>query len=86
MLDEVDEQLRVWLAEAAGVTATEILERLKAIHPDRFTDKQARTVQRAVKQWRAQEARRIIVESAAAISAGVASGSDAANTAIRSAA
>jgi hypothetical protein len=86
MLDEVDEQLRVWLAEAAGVTATEILERLKAIHPDRFTDKQARTVQRAVKQWRAQEARRIIVDSAAAISAGVAGGSDAANTAIRSAA
>jgi hypothetical protein len=86
MLDDMHEQIRAWLAEAPGVTATEILVRLKATHPDRFTDKQERTVQRAVKQWRAQEARRIIVEGAAAIGAGLPSVSESASAAIRSAA
>jgi hypothetical protein len=86
MLDDLHEQIRVWLAEAPGVTATEILERLKAAHPDRFTDKQQRTVQRVVKQWRAQEARRIIIEGAAAISAGLTSASESASAVIRSAA
>jgi hypothetical protein len=86
MLDDMHEQIRAWLAEAPGVTATEILERLKAMHPDRFTDKQARTVQRAVKQWRAQEARRIIIEGAAAISAGLPSASEIVNAAVLSAA
>src|SRR5712691_890054 len=40
MLDDMHEQIRVWLAEAPGVTAIEVLGRLKATHPDRFTDKQ----------------------------------------------
>jgi transcriptional regulator GlxA family with amidase domain len=39
------------------------LERIKTLHPDRFTDKHARTVQRALKRWRAEQARRIIAES-----------------------
>jgi len=65
MLDDMHEQIPAWVVEAPGVTATEILQRLKAMHPDRFTDKHERTVQRAVKQWRAQEARRIIVEGTA---------------------
>jgi hypothetical protein len=56
------------------------------MYPDRFTDKQERTVQRAAKQWRAQEARRIIVEGAAVISAGLASVSESASAAIRPAA
>ena len=68
MLDELHDQMRAWLAEDPGVTATEILELLKAVDPERFTDKQARTVQRAVKQWRAREARRIIIADTAAIS------------------
>jgi len=71
MLDDLQDQIRSWLAEHPGVTATDILVRIKELHPNRFTDKQARTVQRAVKHWRALEARRIIIESAAAISAGV---------------
>jgi hypothetical protein len=82
MLDDMHEQIRAWVAEAPGVTATEILVRLKATHPDRFTDKQARTVQRAVKQWRALEARRIITEGAAAIGAGLPSASEIASAAI----
>ena len=86
MLDDMHERIRAWVADAPGVTATEILQRLKAMHPDRFTDKHERTVQRAVKQWRAQEARRIIVEGAAVISAGLASVSESASAAIRPAA
>jgi len=86
MLDDMHEQIRAWVAAASGVTATEILQRLKAMHPDRFTDKQERTVQRAVKQWRPQEAHRIIVEGAAVISAGLASVSESVSAAIRPAA
>lgn len=67
MLDDLHEQIKAWLTVAPGVTATEILVRIKAMHPDRFTDRQAR----AVKQWRVHQARRIIVESSAAIAAGI---------------
>jgi hypothetical protein len=84
MLDDLNSQMRSWLSEQPGLTAVQILTRLKAMHPDRFTDKQARTVQRAVKRWRAREARRIVIESAAAISAGLPSA--AANAAVRPAA
>jgi hypothetical protein len=55
------------VAQEPGVTGIEILRRIKALHPGRVTDKHARTVQRAVKRWRAQAARRIIVESAVAL-------------------
>jgi hypothetical protein len=86
MLDDLHGQIRSWLAHDPGVTATEILTRIKALHPDRFTDKQARTVQRAVKHWRTLEARRIIIDCAAAISAGLPSASAVANAAVRPAA
>jgi hypothetical protein len=86
MLDDLHDQIRAWLAEDPGVTATEILARVKVLRPARFTDKQARTVQRAVKRWRAQEARRIIIEGAAAIGAGLLSTSETAKAAIRPAA
>jgi len=83
MLDDLHEQICAWLADDPVVTATEILARLKAMHPEKFTDKQARTVQRAVKQWRALEARRIIIEGAAVISAGLPSASATASAAVR---
>ena len=71
MLDDVQDQLRAWLDEQPGVTATEVLARLEAMYPDRFTDKHLRTIQRAVKHGRAQAARRIIVDSVAAVAAGI---------------
>jgi hypothetical protein len=71
MLDDLREQIGAWLAEQPGLPAIATLARIKTLHPDRFTDKHARTVQRAVKRWRAEQAHRIIIESAAAI-AGVA--------------
>jgi hypothetical protein len=67
MLDDLREQIGAWLAEEPGLPAIAILERIKTLHPDRFTDKHARTMQRAVKRWRAEQAHRIITESAAAI-------------------
>jgi PAS domain S-box-containing protein len=67
MLDDLRGQIGAWLAEEPGLPAIAILERTKTLHPDHFTDKHARTVQRAVKQWRAEQAHRIITESAAAI-------------------
>jgi hypothetical protein len=50
-----------------GLSGLEVLGRLKLIRPDRFDDQHLRTVQRAVKAWRGQQARRIIAESAAVI-------------------
>jgi hypothetical protein len=71
MLDDVQDQLRLWLDEQPDVTATEVLVRLEAMYPDRFTDKHLRTIQRAVKHGRAQAARRIIVDSVATVAAGI---------------
>jgi hypothetical protein len=67
MLDAVGDQIRAWLDGEPTISALEILRRLKLTHPDRFGDRHLRTVQRAVKAWRGQQARRIIAESAAVI-------------------
>jgi len=53
------------------VSAIEGLSRLRSEQPERFSDKHLRTVQRAVKVWRSQQARRIILESHAGLMAGV---------------
>jgi hypothetical protein len=63
MLDDLREQIGAWLSEEPGLPAIVHLARIKSMHPDRFTDKRERTVQRAVKQWRAQQARRIVIET-----------------------
>jgi hypothetical protein len=67
MLDDLREQISGWLSEQPGLPGIAVLERLKVLHPDRFTDKHERTVQRAVKRWRAEQARQVIFESAVAI-------------------
>ena len=67
MLDDLQEQIIAWLSEAPGLSAIAILERIKTLHPDRFTDRHARTVQRAVKRWRAEQAHRIVAETAITI-------------------
>jgi hypothetical protein len=71
MLDGVQDRLQAWVHAEPGITAIEVLMRLKAIDPDRFTDKHLRTVQRAVKRGRMQAARRLILESVAAVAAGI---------------
>ena len=67
MLDDLRQQIGAWLAKEPGLPAIAILERIKTLYPDRFSDKHVRTVQREVKRWRAEQAHRIIAESAAAI-------------------
>jgi hypothetical protein len=71
MLDEVRDQIRAWLDREPAISALDILRRLEAAHPERFTEKHLRTVQRAVKAWRAQQARRIILESSLAVTAAI---------------
>jgi len=67
MIDEVQDQICAWLDGEPSLSGLEVLGRLKLIRPDRFSDRHLRTVQRAVKAWRSQQARRIIAESAAVI-------------------
>jgi hypothetical protein len=67
MLDCVQDRIRAWLDGEPTISALEVMRRLKLTQPDRFGDRHLRTVQRAVKAWRGQQARRIIAESAAVI-------------------
>lgn len=71
MLDDVQDQVRAWLDCEPTLSALEVLARLKSEQPARFTDKHLRTVQRAVKAWRSQQARRILAESSIAVTAGL---------------
>jgi hypothetical protein len=71
MLDDVQDQILAWLNREPAISALEVLRRLKSAHPERFTDSHLRTVQRTVKAWRGQQARRIILESAAVVGAGL---------------
>ena len=67
MLDALRERIHGWLEAEPGLSAHEVLSRLTALAPDRFKDGQLRTVQRAVKAWRAQSAREIILTGAVAL-------------------
>ena len=60
MLDPHRGAIDGWLDAEPAITAVEVLARLKARHPDRFTDVHLRTVQRAVKVWREEQAKRVI--------------------------
>jgi len=71
MLDGVRDQIQAWLEGEPGMSALEVLARLKAAQPECFTDKHLRTVQRAVKDCRRQVARRAIMESAQAVAAAI---------------
>ena len=44
MLDDLHDQIKSWPFQKPDLTAVDILARLKALQPDRVTDKQARTV------------------------------------------
>ena len=70
MLDAVHDQIRAWLDGEPALTAVAVLTRLKTTYPEQFTDRHLRTVQRAVKAWRAHQARRIILDSTTVLAAG----------------
>jgi len=44
MQDDLHDQIKSWPFQKPDLTAVDILARLKALQPDRVTDKQARTV------------------------------------------
>jgi hypothetical protein len=71
MLDAVREEIHGWLDAEPGLAAKDVLARLRALAPARFQDTQLRTVQRAVKAWRARSAREIILGGIATLTSTV---------------
>jgi len=53
-------ELGAWLNVDPDLTALELFERLQAAHPGRFRSGQLRTLQRQLKAWRANVARRLV--------------------------
>jgi hypothetical protein len=53
--------VRRWLEAEPNRTAKELFGRLQAEMPGAFPDKQLRTLQRRVHEWRSTEARRLIL-------------------------
>jgi hypothetical protein len=64
MIDPLRERIHGWLEAEPGLSGQAVLARLTAMAPARFKDTQLRTVQRAVKAWRAESARMIILTGA----------------------
>ena len=61
MLDAVRDQLLAWLEAQPALTAAAALERLRELHPDRFTAGHLRTVQRFMKGRRLAMAREVLL-------------------------
>ena len=62
MLDAVRDQLLAWLEAQPALSAVDVLERLRGLHPDRFNADHLRTVQRFMKGQRAAMAREVLLE------------------------
>lgn len=67
MLDAHAARIQVWLELDPTLSADVILKRLIELAPDRFTPKQLRTVQRAVKSTRLAVAQELVTGRVAAI-------------------
>ena len=61
MLDPFEAQIRAWIAADPTLSAAAVLQRLMSADPSRFTKKSERTVQIAVKAWRAEITGQIIL-------------------------
>ena len=53
-----------WLHQQGDAKATELLDRLMARHPNRYSRRQLRTLQRRVRQWRIVVAEHLVYSSA----------------------
>ena len=53
-------EVLLWLQEHPETTAKDLLARLRATHPGRFSDAQLRTLQRRVKDWRRVMAQHLV--------------------------
>ncbi len=58
--DGVWPRIRAWLDVEPSRNATELMELLHDEYPGEFSDRQLRTLQRRVKVWRADAARRLV--------------------------
>jgi hypothetical protein len=56
--------VRAWLEEQPEKTAKDLFLRLQTDHAGRFSNGQLRTLQRRVKAWRSEMARRLIFAGA----------------------
>ena len=61
MLDAVRDQLLAWLGAQPALSAVDALERLRGLHPDRFSADHLRTVQRFMKVRRAMMACEVLL-------------------------
>jgi len=61
MLDAVRHRLLAWLEAQPALSAVDALERLRRLHPDRFSADNLRTVQRFMKVRRATMAREVLL-------------------------
>ena len=59
-LAEVASDLRIWFEAEPWRTGRELLERLQQAHPGVYPDSQLRTLQRRLKVWRAELARKMV--------------------------
>jgi hypothetical protein len=57
----VTAQLHEWFAAEPGRTSRDLLGRLQAVAPDTYPEKLLRTLQRRVRQWRGDAARRMVL-------------------------
>jgi hypothetical protein len=65
----VTAQLHAWFLAEPCLTARELLGRLQAAVPDTYPEKLLRTLQRRVKQWRGEAARRLVFGTATEVKA-----------------
>ena len=63
MLDHYETDIRQWLTAEPALPAVTILQRLMAMEPSKFSEKNTRRIQILVKAWRAEITRRIIIDS-----------------------
>ena len=56
----VTDTLREWFEAEPWRSSGELLQRLRAEHPDKFTAGQIRTLQRRVKAWRGEVAHKLV--------------------------
>jgi hypothetical protein len=62
-------EILLWLDAEPDRTAKELLGRLRGEHPGQFPERLLRTLQRRVKQWRRDAARRLVFGSSAELEA-----------------
>lgn len=63
MMDRVEAMVRGWMEERPGIGADEVVCRLMALDSGRFRQSHLRTVQRALRRWRGDQARRLLAGS-----------------------